>query len=67
MGTREDKAYKKHYERETSENKAVRNAMLKPFKSMKKVVTDFMSNTKKRKAENEKNKATLKKPKKQGY
>jgi hypothetical protein len=41
--------------------------MLKPFKSMKKVVTDFMSTTKKRKAENEKNKATLKKPKKQGY
>ncbi len=61
MGTREDKAYKKHYERETSENKAVRNAMLKPFKSMKKVVTDFMSTTKKRKEAETTNRKTLKK------
>tara|TARA_B110000977_G_C10926561_1_gene435340 strand:- start:697 stop:900 length:204 start_codon:yes stop_codon:yes gene_type:complete len=67
MATREDKAYKKHYERETESNRNVRKKLMKPIKGAVKAVKDFVSTTKKKKEENKKNKATLSKPKKQGY
>jgi len=67
MGTREDKAYKKHYERETESNRNVRKKLMKPLKGMSDIVKQFISTTKKKKTENKKNKATLGKPKKQGY
>ena len=67
MGTREDKAYADHYKRETESNRAVRKKLMKPIKGAVKAVKDFVSNTKKKREQNKKNKAALDKPKKQGY